>query len=71
MYKHLWMYELDYEVHGPKLTKDWRRRENEKGVQRRIPDSEWCSGASGGERVSDYYSWCHECVKHVESTRDK
>lgn len=22
------------------------------------------------ERVNDYCSWCHECDKHVESTRD-
>lgn len=43
------MHELDYEIHGPKLTKDRWRRENEKGVQRRIPDSEWCSGGLGGD----------------------
>lgn len=23
------------------------------------------------ERVNHYYSWRHECVKHVKNTRDK
>lgn len=57
---------------NPILAEDKQRRENNKDVQMRTPNSEQYSEASGAkrERVNSYYSWCHECDKNAKSTGD-